>query len=383
MLRAAAPVLRPVFLLLLMVLSASGLRAQGLPLKRDIEPFIWPGCLTEAPPAEPSAEDRMESRRLAGDATQAAILGDNVTASRLLGQALELDPTAPDIAYRLAVALENAARPTDAATAYCRYLALAPDAPDEGQVRERIPQLVASAGPFVTAAAAHAFTTGIAHYDAGNLVVAEAAFSQAAEADSAWSAPVYNRAVVRLAAGDSVAGLDDLRRYLMMSPYAADLDRVVAVIRARRPEPTAPYDAGRALASGLVVPGLGHFTTDRPVAGTVVLGSALGALALALTVERVRIECLAPIEDGRCPPGQTLEQDSERPYLVAGIAAAATVTVLGALDAYRSARSRNARATERRPIGVPLGGAAASLLAPAIGATAGGQVNVELVRLRF
>jgi tetratricopeptide (TPR) repeat protein len=376
-------VLRPLSLLLLLILSASGLQAQGLPLKRDIEAFVWAGCPAAVPAGEPSAEDRLEARRLAGDATQAAILGDNAAASALLSQALELDPTAPDIAYRLAVALENAARPAAAATAYCHYLARAPDAPDAAQVRERIAQLIAALGPVVSGAAAQAFTDGIAHYDAGSLSAAETAFTRAAQADSAWSAPVYNRAVVHFAAGDTVAGLDDLRRYLLLSPAAADLDRVVAVIRARRHEPTAPYNADWALASGLIVPGLGHFTTDRPLAGTLVLGSAIGALALALAVERVSIECLAPVENGRCPPGQTLEQDSERPYLLPGVAAAVTVTVLGALDAYRSARGRNARAVERRPIGVPLSGAGGSILTPAVSVPAGGGVTLELVRLRF
>jgi tetratricopeptide (TPR) repeat protein len=375
--------LRALFLCLLLLLPAHDAWAQGLPLKREVESFVWGGCPQPAPVAEPSADARQEARRLAGDATQAAILGDNAAASQLLSQALERDPTAPDLAYRLALALEHAARPRDAAAAYCRYLSLLPDAPDADEVRQRIPLLIATGGPVLPAAAAQAFTAGIAHYDAGSLAAAEAAFNQAVVADAAWAAPVYNRAVVRLAAGDIEAGLDDLRRYLLLSPEAADLDRVVAVIRAQRLAPMAPYNAGRALAGGLFVPGLGHFTTDRPVAGTIVLGSAVGALTLALAVERIRIECLAPLEDGQCPPGQTLEQDSERPYLNAGIAAAVTVTVLGALDAYRSARSRNARAVERRPLGVPLSGAGTSVLAPSIRPAADGGVNVELVRLRF
>jgi tetratricopeptide (TPR) repeat protein len=375
--------LRALFLCLLLLLPVHDAWAQGLPLKREIEAFVWGGCPQPAPLAEPSAEDRQEARRLAGDATQAAILGDNAAASQLLSQALERDPTAPDLAYRLALALEHAARPRDAAAAYCRYLALLPDAPDAVEVRQRIPQLIATGGPVLPAAAAQAFTTGITHYDAGSLAAAEAAFSQAVLADAAWDAPVYNRAVVRLAAGAVEAGLEDLRRYLLLSPDAADLDQVLAMIRAQRPAPTAPYNAGRALAGGLFVPGLGHFTTDRPVAGTIVLGSAIGALTLALAVERIRIECLAPLENGQCPPGQTLEQDSERPYLNAGIAAAVTVTVLGALDAYRSARSRNAQAVERRPLGVPPSGAGTSILAPSVRPAADGGVNVELVRLRF
>jgi tetratricopeptide (TPR) repeat protein len=95
-------------------------------------------CPAPRPAAEPSAEQRRAARDLAERAQQAAILGDRTSAREQLRQAAALDPRDADLAYQLARANEAAGATADAASEYCRFLALAPDGPEAAEARERV-----------------------------------------------------------------------------------------------------------------------------------------------------------------------------------------------------------------------------------------------------
>ena len=87
---------------------------------------------------EPSAEQRRAARDLAERAQQAAILGDRAAAREQLRQAAALDPRDPDLAYQLARANDAAGATADAASEYCRFLALSPDGAEAAEARERV-----------------------------------------------------------------------------------------------------------------------------------------------------------------------------------------------------------------------------------------------------
>jgi tetratricopeptide (TPR) repeat protein len=330
------------------------LAAQQPGLKRDVPPITWTGCPDARTPREVGPAQRLEAERLAAAATQASILGDATEAANLLAQAAAIDAGSPAIAYRLARAEDDLGRAGSAIAAYCHYLTVAPDAPDAADVRARIDALASPPGLTVPAAAADAFHTGVAAYDAARLQAADSAFGRAALAAPAWADPLYNRGIVRLALDRRDAAAEDLRRYLELNPGAPDFNQVLDLLGGLRGVVAAPYSPVNALAAGLVVPGLGHFITDRTTTGLAFLGAAAGAVVAGLAVQRVRVECLSPTEDGVCPPDQVLDERTERPYLGAGIGVAAAVGIWGAIDAYRGARRGNDRAAAMLRVGLKI-----------------------------
>jgi tetratricopeptide (TPR) repeat protein len=363
-------------------MAPAGLRAQALPLKRDVPAVIWTGC-----PAVPDTPDigpaqRLEAERLAAEATQASILGNGRDAATLLARAAEMDPRSASILHRLARAEDDLGRTDSAVAAYCRYLAVAAESPDADDVRERIDALARPAGFAVAAAAADAFRSGIAHYDAAGLDAAETSFSWAADAAPDWADPIYNRGLVRFALDRRAEAADDLRRYLEMNPASADFNRVLDVLGTLRGVVPTPYSPGSALAAGLLVPGLGHFTTDRTGTGLAFLGAAAGAVAAGFTIQRVKVRCLAPPVDGVCLPDDILREETERPYLVPGIGAAVAIGIWGAIDAYRGAQRRNERAVELLRVGSVWGGDAVLVALPHH-IRDGGNTRVGLLTLRF
>lgn len=362
------------------ILTGDPAAAQELRLLREV-PGVWDGC--PALPADAATRtplaQRQEAERLAAEATQAAILGDNVTAYEFLQRAAQLDPSSADISYHLARTLEELGRPVEALVGYCHYAGLAADAPDIADVHDRIRTFAAAT---VTSTAARWFEAGIAHFDARRMREAETAFGNAIAAAPAWNAPAYNRAIVRLVQGRRSAAASDARTYLELGGDAA-LAGALATL-AGPPPATGPrsYSPGGALVAGLLVPGLGHFTTDRPLLGALVLGTAVGAIAVGVSSQRLKVDCLSPPVDGRCPPDDVLRERTERPYMVPAIGVAAAVGVLGAIDAYAGARRRNGRAAG----GVRTGATDwtdAGILALSRVRVGSDAVRVELVRLRF
>jgi tetratricopeptide (TPR) repeat protein len=349
--------------------------AQSLPIKRSLPPVAWTGCpAATAPMADVADDARAEAERLAADATEASILGDNAAALQLLTIAATLDPHSERVAYRRALTLEQVTRGEEALAEYCRFLGLAPDGPQGEEARERIAALAAARGFTVPAAAAAAYSAGIAHFTAGRMAQAYTAFDEAATAAPAWADAAYNRGVVRLALGETSTATRDLRRYLELSPGSPDFGAVLDALQAVRE----PYNPGAVLATGLLVPGLGHFTTGRTRTGAAYLGAATGMAGIGLLVSRARVDCLSPPEGGRCPPEQVLDESTSRPLLVPALIGALATGVLGAIDAYRFAQRQNEagnRPAAGRGAGLSLGG-------PRVDAGTR-RTDLNLVRLRF
>jgi tetratricopeptide (TPR) repeat protein len=86
----------------------------------------------------PTDSQRLAARAFVQRAQQAAILGDGASAREQWRQAAALDPTDADLAYQLARAYDGAGAFADATSEYCRFLTLAPNAPEAAEVRERV-----------------------------------------------------------------------------------------------------------------------------------------------------------------------------------------------------------------------------------------------------
>jgi tetratricopeptide (TPR) repeat protein len=375
--------------LLIAVFQPTVVGAQQLPLKREVPSVSWAGCpQPEERRSTVTPAQRQDAERLAETATQASLLGDKAAALDLLTRAADADPTSRRIAYNLARALDELERPRDALAAYCRYLALAPDAADAQEVRERARALGTPPGFAVAAPAVRAHESGIASFDAGNLAAADTAFGQAIEAAPDWSAAVYNRAVVRLAQGRTDAAGEDFRRFLELSPGAPEFSAVLDLLATFRQPTPQLYNPSGALVRGLLVPGLGQMTTGRLRTGIVYLGASAGIVAAGLLVKRLEVDCLSPPVNGRCPAGQVANQQEKRPYLLPALALALAIDVYGAIDAYRGARRRNSEAARSSRIG-PDGrvgndgrkrGPALALPAINVGLH---DVRIDLLRVRF
>ncbi|HSJ25420.1 MAG TPA: DUF6677 family protein [Longimicrobiales bacterium] len=347
-----------------------------LPLKREQPVVEWQGCARpDLPPTAAAPGARVEAERLAADANEAAILGDNETALSLLTQAARLDPRAERVAFLRARTLDLLGRQDQALMEYCRYAGLATEGAERADADERIAELVRARGAAVPLAAAEAHATGLRHHDAGLADDAAAAFDIAVSAAPAWAAAVYNRGLARLALGRDADAAADLRRYLELRPGADDFGAVLDLLGQLQAAPPA-YNPSSALAAGLVIPGLGHFTTGRPGRGSLFLGAAAGMVAAGALVTTSNVECLAPPEGGRCPPDQVLRETNERPLLVPALVGAALTGVIGAIDAYRGARRSNRTEAPGRS-----GGGGFSVLPGGdVGARA---TDVTLFRLRF
>jgi Flp pilus assembly protein TadD len=372
------------FLFLWLALLQLPAHAQQPRLLRDAPPPGWRGCVPDAEPVQPPPpQQRHEAERLAVSASQAAILGDTRTALDLLTRAARLDPSSAEIAFQLARAYEELDRGAEAAIAYCRYVLLAPDAPDAADVSARIAALAGTGrARTLPAEATQSFETGVAFYDARQLRQAEAAFTTAHQRAPNWPAPLYNRAVVRLELDRRDAAAADLRHYLRLGAGPGHADEVAALLASLPGGMRPPFQSRNALVAGMLVPGLGHFLTDRPVTGGVVLAGAAAALAAGLMVERVRVQCLSPPVDGRCPPELEVGRTADRPLLLPGAAVAAAITFLGAYDAYRGAERRNAALAERLRTGVIIGSGNMTVAGPALGLDRQGP-RLDLVRFRF
>lgn len=376
--------LRSLCLTLLLVVLPAVAAAQQPRLLRERTAEAWRGCPAIDPGQGATVPQRQEAERLAASASQAAILGDTRAAVELLNRAALLDPASPDIAFHQARALEEAGRVREAVDAYCRYVGLSPDAPDAPETAERVATLATSAGLTAAppAAAIQAFDAGIVHHDSGRMAEAEAAFTQARSGAPDWAAPLYNRAVVRLALGRRDAAVADLREYLELGAGGVHAREVVDLLATLPGGTRPPFSSTNALVAGMLVPGLGHFTTGRTGTGALVLGAAAGALGVGLAVERIQVQCLSPPVDGRCPPEDVVNESSERPFLVPGAIAAALIGAIGAYDAWRGAERRNARAAERFQTGASGRETGISLAYPGVELGPAGA-RLELVRLRF
>ena len=321
-------------------LATSGLGAQELPLKRAIpgaDPFTCP-ALPEAVPS--GAEEREEAARLGSTAGQALILGDRERARDLLARAVQLDAGAADLAYQYGRILEELGEGDAAVTHYCRMLRLGMEGAEAADAASRIEELVTARTPELPTAAIAAFRTGLAAFDAGRLDGAAQAFGRAFDAAPGWTDALYDRGVVLLRLGRRGEALQDLQRYLELEPDALD---AISVSQRMGQLQSAidPPSPSAALGLGILLPGLGQFYAGREWAGMTVLALAGGAVAAGLLYEEVEIRCFVPPgPDGNCPPGEEQRRDVSRPYVGAGLGAAAAIGVIGAIEAFMNARGR-------------------------------------------
>lgn len=350
----------------LAALAATGLNAQtqtGAPRESLKQSTLTappaPVCTSVTRPATPTADQRRSARQLAQRGQEAAILGDATTALSQLRQATALDPSDPDLAYQLARAYESAGAGTDASKEYCRFLALAPNAPEANDARERARTLAPPTPDPSYVAATSAFKLGLSSYERGQLVEAETHFTTAIQNHSTWPEAYYDRAVVREANGDRYGAVDDFNHYLQLRPESPDRLTIVARMEALRQPVLSP---GQALSLGLVIPGGGQFYARRPVRGVLSLVGVTGAIAAALyqktSVTTIDTTFTGPF--GTTYPGTVKHSKNERPYLVPGVLSATGILFLSAFDAFKY--TQEMRAGSRR-VSVSLAPAAGGLVA--------------------
>ncbi len=342
------------------------LSAQSLPLKTP-PPAEVPisTCPAVELPVSGAAVTPLVIDSLVNAGVQAGLRGDHIGARLLYRQASFLDPANPIIPYRLGVTLEELDEPDSARIEYCRYLALDPSAADALEVADRVRRLaeesVAADEPW-----RQAVTEGVAAFDAARYADAAAAFTRAINVQPDYADGYYNRAVTRIVSGANAEASADLARYLEMEPLAADAGAVRAQLNALRPtiavatpsepSPAAPPASpsqpafreiqpdirippapGSVFARGVVVPGLGQYSTGRPVLGTLVLGAAAGAVWFGLQ-EEIGVERRSSTD----PFGNAYSYNvsvNERPNFMVGVGAAAGIALIGAIESALHARS--------------------------------------------
>ena len=337
-------VARASFLLLATPLCT--LIAQGQarpPLKRGM-PVVAPRpvCSAAAPARAVTAQQRRQARELAQRAQQSAILGDRGAARDQLRQATLLDPASPELAYQLARAQEALGANDDATAAYCRFLALAPNAPEAAEARERVATLARTTQPAVAERILAPFRTGVTAYEAGRYAQAVSAFGDAITLQPDWADAYYDRALANAMRGQRELAIADLQQYLRLRPEAEDRAAVIARINGLRGGPLSPTAA---LGLGLVIPGAGQMYTGRRVFGVLTLAAAGGALAYALKSGPVTKEFVVnPVDpfDNPLPPYVDTRTETGRPNLVTGLAAVGAIAGATAIEAFVHARRVNA-----------------------------------------
>jgi tetratricopeptide (TPR) repeat protein len=290
-----------------------------------------------APAATPSDEQRRKARGLAQTGRQAAILGDSSTALTQLREASMLDPTDAELAYELARAYETAGAGGSAAKEYCRFITIAPNAPEANEARNRITTLAPPAPDPSSSIAKALFLAAVASYERGQMTDAGAKFTAAINAEPTWADAYYDRALVRGALQDQARAMSDFEEYLRLKPQASDRAQVLARVDELRRRPPSP---GEALGLGLILPGGGQFYTGRPIRGAIFLAGASAALGFALqthtTLTTVQQTATDPF--GNPYTFTTTVPKTDHPNLVPGIAIAGAIGVGSAIEAFLYAR---------------------------------------------
>lgn len=281
------PKLRPGLILLALAVVPSALTAQGLSVKEALAGAGSTGCaafpapnVTSAPVA--TATDA-EARQLISSAQDASLLGEHATARDAFAKAAELTPSNARLSYYLGREHEALTDASAAVAAYCRYLALQPNAPDGDEVRGRIVRLVPSTELARMDEARSTFRSGVALLQRRQYTAADSAFASVSQVLPSAPEPYFNRALARAARGSRQPALEDFEKYLELSPAAVDRGDVRGAM-SRIPDGV--YSSRSSFGSGLLVPGLGQMTTGRPVLGVMVLGAVGGAAVFGLQTKQ-------------------------------------------------------------------------------------------------
>jgi Tfp pilus assembly protein PilF len=289
--------------------------------------------------ASPNTSRAQEVLRLG---QQSALAGDRTSAREFLAEAVRLDPSNADAAYHHARILEELGDSEAARDEYCRFLSLPVSAPDSAEVSERIAALRPTTST-LSEDVREAFVRGAAYLTANDPRAAERAYDFIVYHHPSVPESYLNRAIARETRGARAGAIRDYREYLRLSPEAADRSAVedrVHRLAASVPSP------GTAATRGLLFPGLGQFSTDRPALGVAALATVAGAGVVATQTRIVTRTGHFEHPFDREDPYTFEYQERVRPYLIAGIAAGAIITIGSAVEAYFHARSVHDAANE-------------------------------------
>lgn len=364
-------------LLAVVIGGATPLAAQQLQLKRSDptpDPFT---CPTIAAPAIPTAEERLQANELGSLAAEAMLVGDRSRAAALLSRATGLDPSSPELAYRRARVAEDMDDQATVVTEFCRFLDIGSDPEAIADARARLTTVTGAGPDEIPTEAIEKYREGLRFAEQGLLQDAVESFGMAIARRPVWADAYYNSAVVWMQLGEREQAEQDLRRYLALRPDAPDavavarqLGRMEGLGAVEVPKPAV------ALTLGVLAPGLGHVYSGRVLGGFTTLfltGSAVGVGLLATEVDRT---CLRTLPDGSCANQQ---ETVRRPYLTPGIAAAAVISLAGAVEAFLKARRRRS-ATDI--VAAARDGEGPRLIGPSV-SSRGSQADLTLVGLSF
>jgi Tfp pilus assembly protein PilF len=288
--------------------------------------------------ASPTESQRRDARDMAQRARQSAILGDAAAALSQLRGAAGLDPTDPNLAYELGRAYESAGVLSNAASEYCRFLSLAPNAEEAADVRSHVATLAPPKPDTVVTVQGTAFKRGVDAYDKGQWNDAEVFFTTVVRIDSTSADAYYDRALVRALQNHRDAAADDYERYLRLRPEAGDRALVVARVNTLRSQ---RLSASQAFGLGVVVPGGGQFYTRRPMRGFLSLVAVGAAAGFAMTEKTTSTTTTKTGSDpfGNKYSYSVTTPNKTRPYLIPGLGVAGGIALFSAIDAAHYARS--------------------------------------------
>jgi tetratricopeptide (TPR) repeat protein len=359
--------------------GTSPLHGQELPLKRNVPGADSIVCPEVDLTVRPTEEERTQASRLGSDANNALTLGDQERARDLLVRAVELDPLSAELAYRFGRILEDLGEVDPAIDQFCRAQALGSREQGFGDARPRLQALARARQPQIPEEAKTEFMNGLLQADLGNLEGAVEAFGMAYQLAPVWADPIYNRAVIQSRLGSREEAVADFQEYLTLEPDAPDAITVSQRIGQLQAPPATPISGGAAFGVGLLIPGMGQFYSGRALGGVSVLSLAAGALAAGFLVEEVQVKCVGTAPSGgECPPDRIISEETNKPYLIPGLAAYGVITLLGAIEAY--VRLPDVVSGDDEAIGVDVGNARLSGLSLS---TSGTQLKLNLVRVTF
>lgn len=340
---------------------ASTAWAQTLSPKRVLTTGAAPGCeIAPASQAAVARRDNVEARRLAAVGQEAALVGDQAAARDAFARAAVLNPGDERVAYDLGRAHEELADSAKAIGEFCRYLTLSPGGREAADVRDRLLRLVPRPAVQRAQDVQVAFRLGLALFDDGNYNASARAFDDVVRNAPSSAEGYFNRGLARAAAGNRADAVKDLEQFRAAAPTVDDRVAVGRAIEALR-KPV--YNQGAAFALGLV-PGFGQFYTGRPVRGVVVLVAAAGAAGVAFT-QRTTDEQVSYVDPNGVPAPYTVTT-KDRPYLTAGLGAAAGLTVIAMIEAvvFANHSQRGASIVARRGAAATPSGDASFAIAP-------------------
>jgi tetratricopeptide (TPR) repeat protein len=360
--------------------GTSPLHGQELSLKRTVPGVDSIVCPQVDLTVQPTEEERTQASQLGSDANNALILGDQERARDLLTRAVELDPLSAELAYRFGRILEDLGEVDPAITQFCRAEALGSREQGFGDAQRRLDALNEARQPQIAEEAIAEFMNGLLQASLGELEGAAEAFGRAYQLAPVWADPIYNRGVIQTRLGLREEAVADFQEYLALEPNAPDAIAVSQRIGQLQAPSATPVSGGAAFGVGLLIPGMGQFYSGRALGGVSVLSLAAGALAAGFLVEEVQVRCVGTTPSGgECPPDRIISEETNKPYLIPGLAAYGVITLLGAIEAY--VRLPDAvRGDDDEAIGVDVGSARLSGLSLSASGT---QLKLNLVRVTF